>query len=329
MGEILSQNEIDELLNALNSGDTSNIVRENDKSVKDAKNYNFARPSKFNKEQLRALEIIFENYSRVISSFLSGYLRTSTSIEVVNAEQVTYGEFNNSLVNPVILSIIEFKPFKGSIILEMSANLGFSIIDRILGGPGLSIKKLRDFSEIEKILLERVVLQLVNYLVEPWENISPIEPRLEKIETNSQLAQIISPNEMMALVTLSVKIGTIEGLINFCIPHIVIEPSMKRLNTKYWFTTKTVKEDTSIYKEKIETQLEETEVPVSVLIGKTNINIGDFLNLQVGDIIPVDSYISSDLNVMVGNLLKFQGKPGVSRGKNAIQITSLVGRRGK
>lgn len=329
MSEILSQNEIDELLNALSNGDANNILIESNEALKEAKDYNFARPSKFNKEQLRALEIIFDNYSRAVSSFLSGYLRTSTNIEVINAEQVTYGEFNNSLVNPVILSIIEFKPFKGSIILEISANLGFSIIDRILGGPGLSIKKLRDFSEIEKILLERVVLQMVNLLVEPWENITEIDPKLEKIETNSQLAQIISQNEMIALVTLGVKIGSVEGLINFCIPHIVIEPSMKRLNTKYWFSKQAVKEDTSIYKEKIESQLEEAEIPVSVLIGKTNINVGDFLNLQIGDIIPVDSYINSDLNIMIGNLLKFQGKPGVSRGKNAIQITSLIGRRDK
>lgn len=320
MGEILSQSEIDDLLKSLSSGDP--VINEEDEK-KEAKSYNFARPSKFSKEQLRSLEIVFDNYSRMMSSFLTGYLRTTVNVELANAEQVTYSEFNNLLLNPVILSIVDFSPLKGSIILEMSANIGYSIIDRILGGPGIGMKKLRDFSDLEKILLERVIVQALSFIPETWENIAEIRPRLEKIETNSQFAQIISPNEMTALVTLTIKIGGIEGLINFCIPYMVIEPIMDRLNTKYWFSRAEDDEETT-HAENIEIQLEKAEVKVSAIIGKTYINVIDFINLQAGDIIPLDSYVNSDLNIMVGNLLKFKGKPGVSRGKNAIQVTSLV-----
>lgn len=325
MGDILSQSEIDDLLNALTGGSADDLLLAPATNVKEAKNYNFARPSKFSKEQLRTLEIIFDNYARIVSSFLTAYLRTSSHIEVVNAEQFTYNDFNSSLVNPVVLGIVELNPLKGSVMLEISNNIGYSIIDRVLGGPGLGLKKLRDFSEIEKILLERIITQMLSYLTEPWENVIDLNPKLEKIETNSQFAQIIAPTEMVAVVTLSMKIGSSEGIMNFCLPHIVIEPIMSRLNTKYWFT-QPEEEDKTHYQGQIEIQLERTMVPVSAVIGKTHITVNDFVGLQVGDIIPLDSYINSDLDIMVGNLLKFRGKPGIHRGKNAIQITSLIGK---
>ena len=324
MGDILSQSEIDALLSALNSGDSSSMVISADgAATKEAKKYDFARPSKFSKEQLRTLEIIFDNYARLVSSFLTAYLRTSVYIEVANAEQLTYNEFNNSLVNPVVLGIVAFEPLKGSVILEMSSNIGYAIIDRVLGGPGQSMKKLRDFSEIEKILLDRVVSQMLTYLPEPWENVVTIQPQLEKIETNSQFAQIISPNEMIALVTLSIKIGESEGLINFCIPHMVIETLMERLNTKFWFR-QTHADDSESYRGDLEYQLERALIPVSAVIGRTSVTVKEFVEMQVGDIIPLDSYITSDLRIMIGNLHKFYAKPGTNRGKNAIQITQLI-----
>jgi flagellar motor switch protein FliM len=205
----------------------------------------------------------------------------------------------------------------------VSSNIGFSIIDRILGGPGQSMKKLRDFSDIEKILLDRVMSQMLSYLPEPWENVAELTPRLEKIETNSQFAQIISPNEMIALVTLSIKIGSAEGLINFCLPHMAIETLMERLNTKYWFR-QVLQDDGESFRGDLEYQLERALIPVSAVIGRTTVTVREFVDMQVGDIIPLDSYITSDLRIMIGNLLKFYAKPGINRGNNAIQITQLI-----
>ncbi|MCI8804297.1 MAG: flagellar motor switch protein FliM [Clostridiales bacterium] len=326
MSDILSQSEIDALLSALSSGD-DNVVLNNDVEEKKVRTYNFARPSKFGKEQLRTLEVMFESFSRLASSFLTGYLRTATQIEVANAEQVTYNEFSNSLLNPVVLGIIDLGSpiLKGSVILDVSSNIGYAIIDRILGGSGDTLKKTREFTEIEKILLSRILSQIVSYLVEPWENVCHISPSLEKLETNSQFAQIISPNEMIALVSLSIKLGEVEGLINFCIPHLVIEPIMDKLNTKHWFSSQE-DEDLSVYRSKVEVGLEETKIPVSVVVGRTNITVDEFIDLQVGDVITLDSFVNSDFSVMIGNLLKFYAKPGISRGKNAVQITSLVGK---
>ena len=324
MGDVLSQSEIDALLNAYSSGNQESLTVAPETNKATATNYNFSRPSKFNKEQLRTLEIIFDNYSRALTSFLTGYLRSNVEIEVINSEQITYKDFSMSLANPTILSIVDFAPFKGNIILEMSSNIGYAIIDRILGGPGEPLGGSRELSDIEKILLERVFSQMLSFMPESWEAVGAVDPRLNQIETNVQFAQVLPPNEMTALITLDVSIGTAKGFFNFCIPHIVIEPIAQKLSTTNWFASKKDADEGSLYKLQIEDRLENTFVDVSAVVGRTTIMVSDFITLQAGDIIPLDSYINSNLNVMVGELLKFNAKPGISRGRNAIQITSLI-----
>ena len=234
MGDILSQSEIDNLLNALSSGelDVEEIKDNNEKQVKD---YDFARPSKFSKEHLRTLEIIFEHYGRLLTTNLPVYLRKSVQVEVMNSEAVTYQEFSNALSNPVLLGIVNFAPLQGNIIIEMASNLGYAIVDRMLGGRGDTIDKVRDFSEIELLIIERILVVCVNLLKEPWENVMDIHPHLERIDTNSQYAQIISPSEMIAIVTINVKIGAVEGLMNICLPYITLEDVIDKLNTRYWY----------------------------------------------------------------------------------------------
>ena len=321
MGDILSQNEIDALLNAINQGDGESLSITEDQS-KIAKKYDFKMPSKFNKEQLHTMEIIFDNYIRLVSSFLSAYLRTNIQMEVVDTSQTAFKEFSNSLMSPDILGLVQFKPLKGSIILEISPSIGYSIIDRILGGSGLGLKRLRDFSEIEKVLLERVINHMLTYLPEPWENVVALTPKLDKLETSPQFVQFVSPSEIVALVTISAKIGLTEGFINFCLPNLVLDPIMDRLYTKYWFNIPT-DDNSDAYAEKMAVELEKAQAPVTAVIGNTYITVSDFIHLQVGDIIPLDTYINSDIKVMIGSLHKFYAKPGLSRGRNAIQITSL------
>ena len=328
MGDILSQSEIDALLNQmLTGGDDGMLAEPPPPRVKstEARNYDFANPSKFNREQLRTLENIFDNFARNTSSFLTGYLRTASHLEVSSSEEIMYRDFNVALANPVILSMIELSPLKGTVIADMSSNVGYAIIDRILGGPGFGINKMRDFSEIEKILLERVMLQILSFLPEPWESVMPLRPRLEKIETNSQFAQIIAPTDKVALIVLSIKIGSAEGSISFCMPHRVLEPVVDRLYTRFWYGMRE-EENKEMYRERLEIELERVQVPVSVKVGKSKIMVNDFINLQVGDVLPLDSYVTSDVEVLVGKMHKFHAKPGTSRGKFAVQITDLIER---
>lgn len=250
MGEVLSQNEIDSLLKALSSGelDVDEIKDDNEKQVK---NYDFARPAKFSKEHLRTLEIIFEHYGRLLSTNLPVYLRKNVQVEVMSSEAVTYSEFANALSNPVLLGIVNFAPLNNNIIIEIAENVGFTIVDRMLGGQGAPLDKAREFSEIELLLIERIYNVCVNLLVEPWASVCELTPRLERIETNSQYAQIISPTEMIALITLNIKIGDVEGLINICLPYITLESVMDKLNTKYWYSSLQEKDEQQ-YTETIE-----------------------------------------------------------------------------
>jgi flagellar motor switch protein FliM len=226
-------------------------------------------------------------------------------------------------MNPVILAMTEWSPLKGSVMVELSNNMGYAIIDRILGGPGFGLKGMRDFSEIETILLERVLTQIMSYVPDAWENIIAIRPRIDRLETNSQFAQIMSPNDMVALVVIRIKIGSAEGHLNFCLPHLVLEPIMDKLKTSYWFSTHDA-EDMEEYRVRVEEELEKAKVPVSAVVGKTNIMVSDFVNLQRGDVLKLDSYVNSDLEIMIGDLLKFYAKPGTVRGKYAFQISTFI-----
>jgi flagellar motor switch protein FliM len=324
VGDVLSQSEIDALLAQLTGGGSEEVVVPvSAGNSAEARLYDFAHPSKFSKEQLRTLENIFESFSRTVSSFLTGYLRTAVHLEVASSEQLLYKDFNLALMNPVVLAMSDWSPLKGTVMMELSNNMGYAIIDRILGGPGLGLKAMRDFSEIETILLERVLTQIMSYLPEAWETVIKIKPRLDRLETNSQFAQIMSPNDMVALVVLRIKIGSAEGHLNFCLPYLVLEPIMDKLKTSYWFSQHDI-EDIEAYRIKVEEKLERAMVPVSAVVGKTTIMVSDFVNLQKGDVLKLDSYVNSDLEIRVGNLLKFYAKPGTIRGKYAFQISTFI-----
>lgn len=322
MSDILSQNEIDNLLQALSSGevDAEEMKASSEKQVK---NYDFSRPSKFSKEHLRTLEIIFEHYGRLLSTNLPVYLRKNTQVEVMNSEAVTYMEFSNSLSNPVLLGIVNFEPLEGNIIIEMASKLGYAIVDRMLGGEGEPLDKIREYSEIELLIIERIMTACVQLLREPWENVVDIHPRLERIETNSQFAQIISPSEMIAIVTISIKIGDVEGFMNVCLPYITLEPVMDKLNTKFWYSNMQERSGME-YAEAIESLISKAVIPVKAILGNSVISVSDFSGLQVGDIVRLDTKVNQELDVYVGDIKKFTALPGASGEDYAVRITSVI-----
>lgn len=322
MGDVLNQDEIDSLLRALSSGELD-VDEMKDKDEKQVKDYDFARPSKFSKEHLRTLEIIFEHYGRLLSTNLPVYLRKNVQVDVMNSEAVTYQEFSNALSNPVLLGIVNFAPLQGNIIVEIASNLGYAIVDRMLGGAGTPLEKTREFSEIELLIIERIMTICINLLREPWENVVEIHPRLERIETNSQYAQIISPGEMIALVTINLKIGDVEGLMNICLPFITLEDVMDKLNTKYWYSTLQEK-DEQVYSDTIEALISKAPMPVKAVLGNSVISVNDFINLQIGDIIRLDTKVDEELSVYVGSIKKFTALPGASGDDYAVRVTSVI-----
>ena len=322
MGDVLSQSEIDNLLAALSSGELdAEEMKESDSKV--VKNYDFNRPSKFSKEHLRTLEIIFEHYSRLLSTSLPVYLRKNVQVEVINSEAQVYSEFSNALSNPVLLGIIDFSPLVGNIIIEIADNIGYAIVDRMLGGNGIPLEKSRDFSEIELVIIERIFTVVTNLLLEPWANVVELSPRLQRIETNSQFAQIISPSEMASIITMNMKIGNIEGMINVCLPYEVLEPVIDKLNTKYWYSTVKVS-DTTAYHNQIEAAIARARIPIKCELGRSTISLNDFINIQRGDIIKLNTKTSDELAVYVGNIKKFMALPGTSSDSYAVKISQVI-----
>ncbi len=322
MGEVLSQNEIDNLLAALSSGEID-ADEMNDSGDKQVKNYDFKRPTKFSKEHLRTLEIIYEHYGRLLSTSLPIYLRKNVQISVASSETVIFSEFTNALSNPVILGIVNFQPLGGTILIELAAQLGYAMIDRMLGGAGEPLEKNRDFTEIEMTIIERMMVVCMQLMREPWKNVVDLNPVMERIETNSQFAQVIAPNDMIAIVTLNMKIGDVEGFMNICLPFFTLESVMDKLNTKYWYATLQEKREEDL-EDRIEALIRRVDVPIKAVLGHTRVSVNDFINLQVGDIVRLNTDIEDDLEIYVGNIKKFTALPGSSKDKYAVRVTSVI-----
>ncbi len=322
MGEVLSQNEIDNLLAALSTGEID-VEQMQDAAERQVKNYDFRRPAKFSKEHLRTLEIIFEHYGRLVSTNLPVYLRKNVQVNVASSETVTFSEFTNALANPVVLGIVNFAPLTGNIIMEMSTNLGYAMIDRMLGGQGLPLDKTREFSEIELSIIEKILIVCMQLMREPWRNVLAINPVMDRLETNSQFAQIISPNDMVALVTLNVKIGDVQGYMNICLPFFTLEDIMDKLNTRYWYANMQERKDEN-YDQYIESLIRRVDVPIKAVLGKSVISVNDFVNLQIGDVIRLDTHVEDELSVYVGNIRKFTALPGASKDNYAVRVTTVI-----
>lgn len=322
MGDVLSQDEIDNLLKALSTGeiDAEEMKEDAGKSVKE---YDFKRPAKFSKEHLRTLEIIFEHYGRLVSTNLPVYLRKSVQVSVVNSEALTFSEFTNSLANPVILGIVSFQPLSGNIMVELGSNLGFAMVDRLLGGQGDALEKSREFSEIEMSLVEKMMAVCIGLLREPWRNVLDLNPVLERVETNPQFAQIIAPTEMIAIVTLNIRLGDVEGLMNVCLPYFTLESIMDKLNTKFWFSTMQDASDED-YTEHMQDMIQHVSVPIIAKLGNSSISVLDFVNLQIGDVIRLSSRVDEEMDIFVGNIRKFKALPGATKKSYAVRVTEII-----
>lgn len=337
MADVMTQDEIDKLLEAINTD--SDISSAEDLISKASfespvgpagkkqkiKLYDFKRPDKFSKEQIRTVSSMHESFCRLTTTSLSALLRTMVHVHVVSVDQLTYEEFIRSIPNPTTLAVINMDPLKGSAILEIDPTITFSIVDRLFGGKGEGTKDVnRDLTEIEQSVMESIVVRILANMREAWAQVVDLRPRLGQIEVNPQFAQIVPPTEMVILVTLEVKINDIEGMMNFCIPYLTIEPVVSKLSAQYWYSSVRkgiTPENFSVLQEK----LSSIEVDMIAEVGKVDLSVRDVLALKAGDVIRLDNTsVDQPMSVKVGNREKFQGRPGVVGNKVAVQITKKV-----
>jgi flagellar motor switch protein FliM len=327
MSDVLSQSEIDALLNELNSGEIDIDEIENEKDS--VKKYDFKRPSKFAKDHIRTLNIIHDNYGKELSNLLTRYLRAPFNMELITIEVLTYRDFSNSISNPSILSIVEMNPLNGSIVLEIPPTIAYAIIDRVLGGYTDSNEKSKDFTDIEISIMENIIQDMLKAMKDPWENIIRLNPVLDRIETNPQIAQITSQTDMVILITYKAEIDDMENFINICIPDLVIDPIVPKLSTKLWFS----KDESKHYEEQdvtnIKNRIMETDVPIRTILGKTVVPFDDIANIQVGDIISLDRNLNEKMEVHVGKNVKYLGNPGIKNKKYSIKLTDVIDKENK
>ncbi len=324
MNEVLSQEEIDQLLQAISSGDTEDTDFKPVNDTRKIKIYDFKRPDKFSKEQIRTVSIMHETFARLTTTSLSAQLRSLVHVHVASVDQLTYEEFIRSIPTPTTLAVINMDPLKGNAVLEIDPAITFSMIDRLFGGTGQGAKVSRDLTDIEQSVMEGIIVRILANMREAWTQVIDLRPRLGQIETNPQFAQIVPPSEMVVLVTLETKVGEEEGMMNFCIPYLTIEPIISKLSSQFWFSS-VRRSSTTQYLGTLKEKLSDVDMDVVAEIGTINMPIRDVLALRVGDVVRLSTVrVGEPLSLSVGNKKKFYCQPGVVGKKMAVQVIGKI-----
>jgi flagellar motor switch protein FliM len=265
-----------------------------------------------------------ETFARLTTTSLSAQLRSLVHVHVASVDQLTYEEFIRSIPNPTTLAVINMDPLKGSAILEIDPAITFSIIDRLFGGQGEGTKYSRDLTDIESSVMESIIVRVLGNMREAWSTVIDLRPRLGQIETNPQFAQIVPPTEMVVLVTLETKVGEVEGMMNFCIPYLTIEPIISKLSAQYWYSSVrrgATTENLNILRERLST----IAVPMVAEVGSIDLKVRDVVALRPGDVIRLyNCHVDDPMTLTVGRKRKFFCRPGVVGNKLAVQVIGKI-----
>ncbi len=349
MSEILSQSEIEALLNSLNteaeagasgSGPPSSATARAQASSSAAaaqtssgptprgakkavsyELYDFRRPDKFSKDQLRTLQMLHETFARMAGSALSAYLRAPVNIDLISLEQVPYEEYLRS-INHSVFTITSLPPLTGQAVLEIEFGLVFSMIDRMLGGPGKAIGRTV-LTDIERPLVRQIIERMFQALKSAWEGVVIVNPGVEGMETSSQFVQIAPPNDIVVTILFEVKMGTQRSAMSLCIPYLVLKPITQKLSAQKWFASSNRRHGASS-RRTMSHQVGNSTVDCTVRLGQSKLRVKQFLALNPGDIVRLDQKTADDLLLMVGNVPKFHGKPALQGKKLVFSVSDPI-----
>lgn len=325
--EVLSQEEVESLLNAMEAGNgrpttkaSANASRIREKVTA----YDFRRPERVGKEQMRALQSLHEGFSRNFSAALSALLRTIVEVKLTSVDQLTYSEFVFSLENPTCFNLLRAEPLEGNLILDINPSILYPIINRLLGGgKDTAAPTRRPLSEIELRLVSRITNLFLIEMKHAWDNVLPLKLSVDRVESNPQLVQLVPPNEVVVLISFEITLADTRGMINLCIPYNSIERIGSKLTSNGWVTYgKTGANDAT--RQRISKQLDNSSVEIVVTLAETKIYTADLVGLRVGDIITTDKDVRTPLDVCVQGIPKFRATAGALKGQKAIQIESPV-----
>ncbi|MBN1844583.1 MAG: flagellar motor switch protein FliM [Sedimentisphaerales bacterium] len=329
MADVLDQDEVDALLQAVAGGQEAEDAEEGPSRKTEARppkhtevnTYDFKRPERVSKDQMRAFEGLHDRFARNLGAALSGYLRTIIEVKIRSTEQLTYAEFTYSLPTPTSFSLLSCSPLEGQICMEISPLIIYPIIDRMLGGSNAELYiPQRPLTQIEQRLANRIIDRALTALEEAWNNIADVEFEVVQNESNPQLVQIVAPNEVVIVIGLEIKMGNRAGSMSLCIPFNVIEPVMHRLTSEDWFNYRK-KSDQEDQTHRVLENMADARLKLRAYLGQSAIKVRDLLALEVGDVIKIPKEADSDLILQIEGRSKFAGRIGQFRGHKAFKIT--------
>jgi flagellar motor switch protein FliM len=330
LSEILSQAEISSLLRALPPDEIEGVeephpARRRTDKIKSTRRdahgqrtplayelYDFRRPDKFSKDQLRTLQMVHETFARLAGSSLSAYLRTPVTIDLISLEQVPYEEYLRSISHSVF-SIISVQPLSGQAVLEIEFGLVFTVIDRMLGGPGRSITRTV-LTDIERPLVRETIERMFSSLKAAWEGVVVINPSIDGLETSPQFVQIAPPSDIVVTMLFEVRVGAQRGAMSLCVPYLVLKPITTKLSAQKWFASGTRKANSQTRRH-ISHQVQQAKIDCSIVLGQARLSAQAFLALQKGDVLRLDNKTTDPLVMRVGEVPKLLGSPALQNKK--------------
>ncbi len=330
MADILSQDEVDALLSAIGEGASDTPAEEGASSVsvsspKDstAVKYNFRRPEIVSKDQIRTLQMLHKTFCRFLTTSLSGYLRTIVEVNFVAVDQLTYGEFAMSINhNPACINIFSMRPLEGRSVLEVDPMLVHSIIDRLLGGTGDLPTENKALTDIEQTIFTKVNDIFFQGLNEAWKTVLEFNMAWEQFETNPQFVQVVAPGETVILITCEIKIGPVSGILSICFPFVYLQPIIQSLSAQTWISS-AQKKPSDEMKNSVKRSIEKTTIPVTAVLGTTQLTIRELLGLKVGDAMVMDQKVTDPAIVYLDNKPRFLGFAGIFGKQKAVRVSAF------
>jgi flagellar motor switch protein FliM len=345
LSDILSQAEIEALLNTLGAekpgtpapptpglgmapakGTTNKISggnpsRNNKSTAFSYEVYDFRRPDKLSKDQLRTLGMLHDTFARGAGSALSAHTRASVNIEMISMEQIPYDEYLRS-ISTSVFGIVSLPPLSGQIVIEMETSLMFALVDRMLGGPGRPIDR-NIITDIERPLVKSILERMLNSLKQAWENVVVVTPTVEGLETSSQFVSVAPPNDIVLVILFEVKIGEVRTAMSLCIPYLVLKPITVKLSAQKWFATSGRKQNAATRRLMVG-QVSASRVNCTVHLGRTTMTFDQLYGLKIGDVVRLDQMTEKDLTFMIGNVPKFKGRPMMNGNRYVFSITEPI-----
>lgn len=325
MADILSQDEVDLLLAAVAEGELG-AEQEATRSTEGPHlaTYDFRRPERVSKEQLKGLQSLFEAFAREVSIVLPPFLRTVVRVDLIAIDQLTYDEFILSVARPTALAIVNMAPLEGNALIELSPSMVFPMVDKVLGGKGASMTELRELTEIETRIVDRITRMILDCLRRSWEQLVEFRLSINNIESDPLIVQIVAGSEMVILVGYEVHIGTVVGSMNMCIPLLTLTPIVNQISRQTRYTRKLSAKDAAMIRDVLERTVAKALVPVDAILGQTTLFLSEIAHLQVGDIVQLNSNPQEPIGIEVGGVPHYFAEPGRKGEKSAVQLTGII-----